>query len=179
MVTGRMPGPAQRAGFPVVDEEEGIVMSSNLQGLSRRRRATATGLAALALTLPLGTWSATAAPMNHYTFPASELGSIQCGTHTYTFFSGNATIITKSTDLSDVPAATLTLSDARVHDEAARPNTYRVVGTETYSDAKGLLVAKFMILGLRGGQVDNLNIVAKNYESGGHGFSFGTCGFDA
>lgn len=135
-------------------------------------RIVAATIPAIALALPMGAATSTASPMTHYSFPASEFGSVPCGTHTYTFTTGTFTDITKSTDPSSIPAAHITAVHVRAVDELGVG--YRVQGTETYDDAKGRLVLKIQFLRPGAGRVDSIDVV---FLDGGHAFDLGTCPF--
>jgi hypothetical protein len=148
-------------------------MSASRTSHARFTRIAAATIPALALALPLGAAGATASPMNHYSYPASDFGSIPCETRTYTFTTGTFTDLTKSTDQSSIPAAHITAVSVRAVDQDGV--VYRVQGIENYDDAKGRLVAKIQFLSPGGGRVDSVNIV---YRDGGHAFDFGTCHFE-
>jgi hypothetical protein len=133
------------------------------------RIATAT-IPALGLALPLGSAGATASPMHHYSYPASDFGSVPCETRTYTFTTGTFTDLTKSTDQSSIPAAHITAVNVRAVDQDGV--VYRVQGIENYDDAKGRLVLKLQFVSPGAGRVDGFNVVVKD---GLHGLDFGTC----
>lgn len=139
-----------------------------------RRLAAVVALSTVMLAFSVG--SGSAAPMTHQDYPATELGSFVCTNHTYTFVSGVFALDAKSTDLSAVPAAHFTAKNVVAVDETGA--AYRAVGTETYSDPKGLLVSKISFIIQGAGRTDGINVVAHYSQNGSsHELNFGTCEF--
>jgi hypothetical protein len=147
-----------------------IEMSASRTRHARFTRTAAATIPVVALLLPIGAATAAASPMNHYSYPASDFGTIACETHTYTFTTGTFTDLTKSSDQGSIPAAHITAVNVRAVDEDGWG--YRVQVTESYDDAKGRLVLKLQFVSPGAGRVDSFNVVVKD---GLHGFDVGTC----
>jgi len=137
----------------------------------KRRFATLAARSALLLAFAFA-FSATPALASRVmvlSFPASDLGTVECSGHTYTFASGNIIWIGR-----DFSAAHFSAIDVLATDEVLTP--YHVVGGETYSDAGGRLTIKMMFVRQGGGVADSINVVLRAYPAGtGFFFDQGTC----
>lgn len=138
----------------------------------QRRLSALAAMSALALTLTAS--PASASPVFHGSFPATEAtedGTLSCGPHTYTFTSGTFVFVSRDTTVG----AHITAID--VHAVDASGTDYRVVGTETYADPTRF-VSKLTFVSRGGGFADSINIVGHLSPNGsGHFFDFGTCAF--
>lgn len=134
-----------------------------------RRIATLVAMSALALALSAS--PALASRVMVLSRPASELGTVVCSGHTYTFTKGNVIWIGR-----DFSAAHFSAIDVWATDEVQTP--YHVVGGETYSDAGGRATIKLMFVSQGGGVADSINVVLRAYPAGtGFFLDQGTCGF--
>lgn len=137
--------------------------------MSRRLAAFA---AAFALVLALGVSPAAASgPITHMSWPATEEGTIACGADTYAFTAGTFSFVFRD---SSVGAHITAVNVWAVDQDGA---SYRVVGTETYSDPT-MLVTELRFVSSGGGVADTASIVAHFSPNGTwHYFDFGTCAF--
>ena len=123
-------------------------------------RRLATLAAASALVLALGATPAFAAgsPLTHASYPATALSAEGpvCG---YTFTTGEFSVVGRDPS-----------SGAHVtahHVIATRDGaSYKVVGSETYSDLKGHLTWKMMFIAQDGGIADSINVVLRYDRNG-------------
>ena len=141
----------------------------------------AAAVIASASLLGLSVAPASASARVHISYSADLLGTM-CG---YTFTSGQiAEVFSTDGAVADpvtgewlyIPAAHVTLIGVWATDTAGA--SYRVVGTETYSDLQGHLTSKIMFVGA-GGVTDSINVVARSYSDGTLHFWFelGSCSF--
>ena len=134
-------------------------------------RRLATLAATATLVLALSAAPALASSVTVFSFPAAG-ETIVCGPHTYTFTSGDFLVVARDSSI----AAHLTASHVWATDGT---ETFKVVGTETYTDVAGRLTSKVMFISAGGGIADSINIVVR-YDRNGIplvGFDLGTCEF--
>jgi len=146
----------------------------------RRRIATLAAMSVLALALSAAPALADS-PAFHFSLPATDSGSITCGSTTYTFTSGTFDVVMHygtSASGNTTFRATYRVSNAVVADQDG--NLYRVVGAEPFGGtfnaqtgrSQDITVFKFQIVGT----ADSLNVILRTMPNGEFKvFDPGTC----
>jgi hypothetical protein len=134
----------------------------------KRRLATLAAVSMFALVLGATPAMAAGSPLTRVTFPAAEMGSacgyeFTDGTIVDTFRTADAVVDPDTGELLYVPAAHMTLHHVRA---VQNDVSYRVIGTEIYSDLKGHLTAHLVFVGPDGGIADSLRVVIRAYANG-------------
>lgn len=123
-----------------------------------RRLATLAAASALVLAVGITPALAAGSPLTHASFPATDLNAEGpvCG---YTFTSGEFSVVGRDPSTGGIVTAHGVVAE---RDGA----TYKLVGSEIYSDLKGHLTWKMMFVAQGGGISDSINVVLRYDRNG-------------
>lgn len=144
--------------------------------MSLHRFAAFAAGSALALVLSGSPVLAAGSPLTHESYPATTQnaeGPI-CG---YTFVSGSLTIVYRTADVVWDPVNQtwqIEAAQATLHDVWATKDgeSFRVVGSETYTDLAGRLTLKIFFVAKGAGMADSINVVFRSWADGSWHFGF-------
>jgi hypothetical protein len=132
--------------------------------MSIRRVTAIVAVSALALALAAAPVLASGGPLARITYPATDLNA-DGGVCGYTFTSGSVTEVYGAADAyaGQSRAAHITLD----HVWATKGDaSFRVVGSETYTDLGGRLTEKVSFVSRGSGRADSVNVVFRTWPDG-------------